>query len=65
MRICLDIDGTICEVRGQGDDYADVRPLPQAAERIRSLRAGGHYVILATARHMQTCGSNVGSTTTS
>jgi capsule biosynthesis phosphatase len=56
----LDIDGTICEVRGQGDDYANVRPLPQAAERIRSLRAGGHYVILATARHMQTCGSNVG-----
>ena len=60
MRICLDIDGTICEVRGKGDDYAAVRPLPQAAERIRSLRAAGHYVILATARHMQTCGSNVG-----
>jgi capsule biosynthesis phosphatase len=60
MRICLDIDGTICEVRGKADDYAAVRPLPQAAERIRSLRAAGHYVILATARHMQTCGSNVG-----
>ena len=60
MRICLDIDGTICEVRGKTDDYAAVRPLPQAAERIRSLRAAGHYVILATARHMQTCGSNVG-----
>jgi capsule biosynthesis phosphatase len=60
MRICLDIDGTICEVRGHTDDYAAVRPLPQAAERIRSLRAAGHYVILATARHMQTCGSNVG-----
>lgn len=60
MRICLDVDGTICEVRGKGDDYAAVRPLPHAAERIRSLRAAGHYVILATARHMQTCGSNVG-----
>src|SRR5689334_21172084 len=60
MRICLDIDGTICEVRGKGDDYAAVRPLPQSAERIRSLRAAGHYLILATARHMQTCGSNVG-----
>lgn len=60
MRICLDVDGTICEVRGKGDDYAAVRPLPHAADRIRSLRAAGHYVILATARHMQTCGSNVG-----
>jgi len=60
MRICLDIDGTLCEVRSPGADYAAVRPLPHAAERIRSLRAAGHYVILATARHMQTCGSNVG-----
>lgn len=60
MRICLDIDGTLCEMRGRNDDYAAVRPMPLAAERIRSLRAAGHYVILATARHMQTCGSNVG-----
>jgi capsule biosynthesis phosphatase len=56
----LDVDGTLCEVKGQGDDYATVRPLPHAAERIHALRAAGHYVILATARHMQTCGSNVG-----
>jgi UDP-N-acetylglucosamine diphosphorylase / glucose-1-phosphate thymidylyltransferase / UDP-N-acetylgalactosamine diphosphorylase / glucosamine-1-phosphate N-acetyltransferase / galactosamine-1-phosphate N-acetyltransferase len=60
VRICLDVDGTICELKNHGDHYASVRPLPHAAESIRALRAAGHYVILATARHMKTCGSNVG-----
>ena len=60
MRICIDIDGTICEVRRPDQSYADVRPLPGAAEKIRDLRKQGHYVIFATARHMQTCGANVG-----
>ncbi|MBD0316386.1 MAG: HAD hydrolase family protein [Nitrospiraceae bacterium] len=60
MRICLDVDGTLCEIKSHGDDYATVRPLPHAAEAIKALRAAGHYVILATARHMKTCGANVG-----
>ncbi|HEU4686596.1 MAG TPA: sugar phosphate nucleotidyltransferase [Nitrospira sp.] len=60
MRICLDIDGTLCELKHQQDEYAAVRPLPHAAETIRRLRAAGHYIILATARHMKTCGANVG-----
>jgi len=60
VRICLDVDGTLCELKNRHDDYADVRPLPHAAESIRKLRASGHYVILATARHMKTCGANVG-----
>lgn len=60
MRICLDVDGTLCELKRPDDHYADVRPLPHAAESIRRLRAAGHYVILATARHMKTCGANVG-----
>ncbi len=60
MRICLDVDGTVCELKSREGDYADVRPLPHAAEAIRALRAAGHYVILATARHMKTCGGNVG-----
>ena len=60
MRICLDVDGTLCELKSRHDDYAAVRPLPHAAEAIRKLRAAGHYVILATARHMKTCGANVG-----
>jgi capsule biosynthesis phosphatase len=34
--------------------------LPGAADRLRQLRAAGHYVIITTARNMATCESNVG-----
>lgn len=60
MRLCIDIDGTICTLRQQNESYARVKPLPGAVERIRSLRAEGHYIILATSRHMATCQANVG-----
>jgi UDP-N-acetylglucosamine diphosphorylase / glucose-1-phosphate thymidylyltransferase / UDP-N-acetylgalactosamine diphosphorylase / glucosamine-1-phosphate N-acetyltransferase / galactosamine-1-phosphate N-acetyltransferase len=60
MRICLDVDGTLCELKGPHESYATVRPIPHAAVAIHSLRAAGHYVILATARHMNTCEANVG-----
>ena len=60
MRICIDIDGTICTIKEPNQDYKDVKPLPGAAEHIRQLREQGHYIIFATARHMKTCNANVG-----
>jgi capsule biosynthesis phosphatase len=60
MRIVIDLDGTICELKRPDQSYADVQPLPGAAERLRELRAAGHYVIVQTARNMATCESNVG-----
>lgn len=60
MRLCIDIDGTLCEIRQEHQHYSEVKPFPGAAERLRQLRAEGHYIILATARHMRTCQGNVG-----
>jgi len=60
MRLCIDIDGTICRFRETGEGYADVTPLPGAVERMKSLKAAGHYLILLTARHMATTGGNPG-----
>ena len=59
MRICIDIDGTICSIRQPQENYSDVIPLEGAAARIRELKEKGHYIILCTARHMKTCDSNV------
>lgn len=59
MRICIDLDGVICHLRRPDQTYADIEPMPGAAERLRSLRAAGHYVIIQTARHMKTCDGNV------
>lgn len=60
MRIVIDLDGTICPIKQPDQTYADLEPLPGAAERIRELRAAGHYVIILTARNMATCESNLG-----
>ena len=60
IRVAVDLDGTICELKQPGQSYADVAPLPGAAERLRELRAAGYYVIIITARNMQTCQSNLG-----
>lgn len=60
MKISLDIDGVLCELRQPGQTYADVSPLPGAVEKMKALKAGGHYLILCTARHMATCNSNAG-----
>lgn len=60
MRLCIDIDGTLCEIRQQHQSYAEVEPLPGAVEKLKAMRQAGHYIILATARHMKTCDANVG-----
>ena len=60
MKICLDIDGVLCELRRPEQSYAEVQPLPGAVEKMKALKAAGHYLILCTARHMATCGSNTG-----
>jgi capsule biosynthesis phosphatase len=60
LRICIDIDGVICELRIHGETYANLKPVLGAADKIKHLKAAGHKIILYTARHMQTCGGNVG-----
>jgi len=60
MKICIDIDGTICNLRKAGEEYKDVLPKQGAVEKIKSLKASGNYIILLSARHMATCGGNVG-----
>jgi capsule biosynthesis phosphatase len=60
MKICIDLDGTICSLRVGNETYADVLPLTGAVEKLQALKAAGHYLIIQTARHMGTCAANVG-----
>ncbi len=60
MRICIDLDGVICQLREPGQSYAELEPVPGAVEKLRELKAAGHYIIICTARHMKTCEGNVG-----
>lgn len=60
MRICIDIDGTICSIRQPHESYSEVKAFEGAAEKIKRLKDKGYYIILSTARHMKTCDSNTG-----
>lgn len=60
MRIMIDIDGTITELKKNGQTYANVRINPGAADKIKALKSAGHTIILQTARHMKTCGGDQG-----
>jgi capsule biosynthesis phosphatase len=60
VRICIDLDGVICQLRRNGETYETVEPVTGAVDAIRQLRAAGHCIIVYTARHMKTCDGNVG-----
>jgi capsule biosynthesis phosphatase len=59
-RICIDLDGVIAQLKKGDQTYENVEPVAGAVEKLRSLRAAGHYLIIFTARHMKTCDGNPG-----
>lgn len=60
MRICIDLDGTICDLRKGEQSYADVLPKKGVKEFIDRQILNGHTIIIHTARNMQTQNHNVG-----
>lgn len=58
--IVMDVDGTLCPLKGPTESYADLVPYPKMVDRLRSLQAEGFYVILQTSRNMRTHGGNIG-----
>ena len=60
MRLCFDLDGTICTNKPVGGKYEDVVPMDGMVEFMRQLKADGHYIIIQTARNMVTHNNNLG-----
>ena len=54
------MDGVICDIKREGQSYAEVLPLPGAVEKITAMKNSGHTIIIHTARHMKTCDGNSG-----
>src|SRR5438067_2346512 len=61
MRICIDLDGVICNLKEEGQKYEDLLPVAGAPESLKVLKESGHYIIINTARHMKTCQGNLGA----
>ena len=60
MRICIDLDGVICQLKKDNQQYSDLQPMPGARDAVKILRSQGHFIILYTARHMKTTQGNLG-----
>jgi capsule biosynthesis phosphatase len=54
MRICVDLDGVICQLRKIGEPYEDLAPVEGSVEKISKLKESGHQIIIYTARRMKT-----------
>lgn len=63
MRFCFDLDNTLCELKQEGQSYSQLDPKPGAVRYLQKLAQKGHYIIIYTARHMATCGGNLGRIT--
>lgn len=58
--IVIDIDGTLCPIKKDGESYADLPFYPEMRETLKSYRDNGFYIILVTSRNMRTYDGNVG-----
>lgn len=59
MKIVIDLDWTICSLRKNSEDYSEVTVNEWAREYIKQLKDKWHYIIIQTARHMETCKGNL------
>jgi capsule biosynthesis phosphatase len=60
MRICFDLDGTLCTIRKEAECYSEVKVREEIKRFLLQRKAEGHYIIIYTARGMNTFDGNVG-----
>jgi len=58
--IVVDIDGTLCPVKGSSEEYESLCPYEHMLEKLREYKEAGYYIILYTSRNMRTYGGNMG-----
>lgn len=56
----VDIDGTLCPIKGKNEKYEDLIPYKQMLERLRYYKKNGAKIILYTSRNMNSYNGNIG-----
>ena len=59
MRMVIDLDGVICQLKNPDESYADVKPNNEMINVIKEWKKNGHTIIIYSARHMRSCNGNV------
>lgn len=58
--IVMDIDGTLCEIKKEGQSYLDIKPKEKILNKLNLMKKQGFYIILYTSRQMRTYDGNLG-----
>ena len=58
--LIVDIDGTLCAIKGGGESYDSLVPYDDMIESLREYQAKGFKIVLYTARNMRTHDGNLG-----
>lgn len=56
----MDVDGTICPIKGKDERYEDLVPYPEVVEKMRKCKAEGAKFILFSSRNMNSYNGNIG-----
>jgi len=59
--LVVDVDGTLCRIKGPEDDYATLACDPQMKARLNELHEQGWRIILSSSRGMRTHDGNQGA----
>lgn len=60
LTFVVDIDGTLCPIKGKEEAYADLVPYTKMVERLREMKNSGAKIVLYTSRNMNSYGGNLG-----
>ena len=60
ITLVLDVDGTLCPIKAEGEEYKDLTPYPAMLEKLREYKKRGARIILYTSRNMNTYKGNLG-----
>ena len=58
--IIVDVDGTLCPIKKEGESYMDIEPYINMVTRLREYKDLGFRIILNTSRNVRTYDGNVG-----
>ena len=58
--LVVDVDGTLCDVKKDGQSYDDLAPRQEMIAKLREYRSKGYRICIFSSRNMRTHGGNIG-----
>ena len=60
ITLIFDIDGTICPLKKENENYEDIIPNKEIVNKMREYKKGGAKIVLNTSRNMNSYNGNIG-----